>query len=100
MSLSRSRRRFGHRWQRQRISRKRLRSRSFRNCTPTFWWSVTDGDRNQDARALPHTGGGNDRQMVREGGGQGDRKSVVSGKGVSVRVDLGGGGIIKKQTNN
>src|SRR3546814_15156655 len=27
----------------------------------------------------------------------GDRKSVVSGKGVSVRVDLGGGGIIKKK---
>src|SRR3546814_14401967 len=25
-----------------------------------------------------------------------DRKSVVSGKSVSVRVDLGGGGIIKK----
>src|SRR3546814_14188069 len=27
----------------------------------------------------------------------GDRKSVVSGKSVSVRVDLGGGRIIKKQ---
>src|SRR3546814_13964987 len=28
--------------------------------------------------------------------GAGDRKSVVSGKSVSVRVDLGGRGIIKK----
>src|SRR3546814_13804727 len=28
-----------------------------------------------------------------------DRKSVVKGKTVSVRVDLGGGVIIKKQTN-
>src|SRR3546814_19443434 len=27
----------------------------------------------------------------------GDRKSVVSGKSLSVRVDLGGGGIIKKK---
>src|SRR3546814_14132253 len=26
----------------------------------------------------------------------GDRKSVVSGKSVSVRVDLGGGGVLKK----
>src|SRR3546814_19729245 len=29
--------------------------------------------------------------------GRGDRKSVVSGKSVSVRVDLGGRGIIKKK---
>src|SRR3546814_18605273 len=29
--------------------------------------------------------------------GHGDRQSVVSGKGVSVRVDLGGGGINKKK---
>src|SRR3546814_16697613 len=29
-----------------------------------------------------------------------DRKSVVSGKGVSVRVDLGGRRIIKKKKNN
>src|SRR3546814_19654698 len=29
----------------------------------------------------------------------GDRKSVVSGKGVAVRVDLGGRRIIKKKTN-
>src|SRR3546814_21023197 len=28
---------------------------------------------------------------------QGDRKSVVEGKSVSVRVDLGGGRIVKKQ---
>src|SRR3546814_16341940 len=31
---------------------------------------------------------------------QGDRKSVVSGKSVSVRVDLGGRRIIKKKKNN
>src|SRR3546814_11294806 len=30
----------------------------------------------------------------------GDRKSVVSGKSVSVRVDLGGRRIIKKKTDN
>src|SRR3546814_11208754 len=30
-----------------------------------------------------------------EGGREGDRKSVVEGKSVSVRVDLGGGGIIQ-----
>src|SRR3546814_18922042 len=29
---------------------------------------------------------------------QGDRKSVVSGKGVSVRVDIGGSRIMKKTT--
>src|SRR3546814_16946278 len=29
-----------------------------------------------------------------------DRKSVVSGKSVSVRVDIGGRGIIKKKTTN
>src|SRR3546814_11250683 len=31
---------------------------------------------------------------------QGDRKSVVSGKSVSVRVDLGGRRIIKKKNNS
>src|SRR3546814_2904851 len=31
----------------------------------------------------------------REGGGPADRKSVVEGRGVSVRVDLGGRGLIK-----
>src|SRR3546814_17694348 len=31
---------------------------------------------------------------------QGDRQSVVEGKGVSVRVDLGGRRIIKKKKNN
>src|SRR3546814_12533839 len=34
------------------------------------------------------------------GGASGDRKSVVSGKSGSVRVDLGGRRIIKKQTEN
>src|SRR3546814_20272332 len=33
-------------------------------------------------------------------GALGDRKSVVSGKSVSVRVDLGGRRIIEKKTNN
>src|SRR3546814_17046103 len=32
--------------------------------------------------------------------GSQDRKSAVSGKVVSVRVDLGGGGLIKKKKNN
>src|SRR3546814_12118855 len=32
------------------------------------------------------------------GGSSGDRKSVVTGKSVSVRVDLGGRRIIKKKT--
>src|SRR3546814_11978200 len=31
--------------------------------------------------------------------GEGDRKSVVEGKSVSVRVDLGGGRLIKKKKN-
>src|SRR3546814_2556943 len=34
---------------------------------------------------------------MREGVAQGDRKSVVSGKRVSVRVDLGGRRILKKK---
>src|SRR3546814_11285075 len=34
---------------------------------------------------------------MREGVAEGDRKSVVSGKGVSVRVDRGGRRIIKKK---
>src|SRR3546814_17705206 len=36
----------------------------------------------------------------RRSGDAGDRKSVVSGKSVSVRVDLGGRRIIKKKTTN
>src|SRR3546814_15284320 len=35
-----------------------------------------------------------------ENAGEGDRKSVVEGKSVSVRVDLGGRRIIKKQRRN
>src|SRR3546814_20722203 len=35
----------------------------------------------------------------RRGGQKQDRKSVVEGKGVSVRVDLGGRRIIKKKNN-
>src|SRR3546814_14128253 len=38
-----------------------------------------------------------DRQPVDAGRGKGDRKSVVSGTSVSVRVDLGGRRIIKKK---
>src|SRR3546814_11755019 len=34
------------------------------------------------------------------GVGRGDRKSVVEGKSVSVRVDLGGRRLIKKKTTN
>src|SRR3546814_20195388 len=33
-------------------------------------------------------------------GGRGDRKSVVEGKRVSVRVELGGGSIIKQKTKH
>src|SRR3546814_18907079 len=36
----------------------------------------------------------------RVGGRDSDRKSVVWGQRVSVRVDLGGGGIIKEKTKN
>src|SRR3546814_16773067 len=43
-------------------------------------------------RALPHRG------RLRHGGVEEDRKSVVSGKSVSVRVNLGGRRIIKKKT--
>src|SRR3546814_18671605 len=35
----------------------------------------------------------------RKGSWTGDRKSVVQGKRVSVRVDLGGGRLIKKKTS-
>src|SRR3546814_12143782 len=37
---------------------------------------------------------------AKEGAKEGDRKSVVEGKSVSVRVDLGGRRIIKKKTQN
>src|SRR3546814_13940124 len=37
------------------------------------------------------------RQVGRQGDGGSDRKSVVAGKRVSVRVDLGGGRSIKKK---
>src|SRR3546814_17714109 len=51
-------------------------------------------------------GRGQGRQSQRQrlfgvaGGGDRDRKSVVSGKSVSVRVDLGGRRIIKKKKKN
>src|SRR3546814_15143177 len=38
--------------------------------------------------------------VIRHGGSQVDRKSVVKGKSVSVRVDLGGRRIVKKKKNN
>src|SRR3546814_20138037 len=38
-----------------------------------------------------------DRHLQVEATPRGDRKSVLSGKSVSVRVDLGGRGIIKKK---
>src|SRR3546814_19226293 len=40
------------------------------------------------------------RQRLAFGGVRGDRKSVVLGKSVSVRVDLGGRRIIKKKRKN
>src|SRR3546814_11614318 len=53
-------------------------------------------DRKAERRSLPRFGVGP------EGGVEacGDRKSVVEGKSVSVRVDLGGGRIIKKKTHS
>src|SRR3546814_13532827 len=44
----------------------------------------------------PEMGGGTENLRVRREADGGDRKSVGKGKGVSVRVDLGGGQIIKK----
>src|SRR3546814_14057863 len=40
------------------------------------------------------------RRRQPDPGGMGDRKSVVEGKSVSVRVDLGGGRILKKKKKN
>src|SRR3546814_13473104 len=53
-------------------------------------WSVAAADAEQADRLVELT-----RQGLREGAI--DRKSVVSGKGGSVRVDLGGRRIIKKK---
>src|SRR3546814_19728110 len=55
----------------------------------------------RDRRRMPGTeAGGCDVRSQRGGGGRplGDRKSVVEGKSVSVRVDLGGRRSIKKKT--
>src|SRR3546814_16779133 len=43
---------------------------------------------------------GRPRLAAAQGGGSSDRKSVVSGKSVSVRVDLGGRRIIKQKNNS
>src|SRR3546814_14188045 len=51
-----------------------------------------------DAEAAPAPAGGMDLRTYGIGA-QIDRKSVVSGKSVSVRVDLGGRRIIKKKKN-
>src|SRR3546814_18663916 len=48
---------------------------------------------------LLEVAGGEPRRLGERARGGGDRKSVVSGKSVSVRVDLGGSRIIKKKNN-
>src|SRR3546814_11845755 len=64
---------------------RRPRARRFRRC-PRHW------------RAPARRRGGRWRGRGRDGARPGDRKSVVEGKSVSVRVDLGGRRIIKKKT--
>src|SRR3546814_17735327 len=53
------------------------------------------GDGGDEPRRL----GGRERGAPGRVGGRGDRKSVVSGRSVSVRVALGGRRIIKTKTN-
>src|SRR3546814_14724622 len=53
---------------------------------------------NRAAAAAPQSAGSSHRNAVHSGRRL-DRKSVVEGKSVSVRVDLGGRRIIKKQQN-
>src|SRR3546814_10432081 len=65
-------------------------------------------DRPASGKAGPASGWGSSRSVPLEGhivtcapkASPGDRKSVVSGKSVSVRVDLGGSRIIKKKNTN
>src|SRR3546814_17928199 len=49
---------------------------------------------------LPAGGGPADRRLTGAGRAAPDRKSVVSGKSVSVRVDLGGRRVLKKKKSN
>src|SRR3546814_14577571 len=68
-----------------------------RRSAQTVYYSVASPEVAPLLRSLSQVfapGGG-----VREGSA-GARKSVVSGKSVSVRVDLGGLGLIKKKTDN
>src|SRR3546814_11689593 len=58
---------------------------------------VVDGD---ISRVSPvHIGAGDIRSGPGADTARGDRKSVVEGKSVSVRVDLGGGRLIKKKAH-
>src|SRR3546814_15060328 len=60
------------------------------------WWLVVDADL-ETGRAPVHE---LDGALGLDGGNSSvDRKSVVSGKSVSVRVDLGGRRVIKKKKN-
>src|SRR3546814_15321925 len=52
--------------------------------------------REHQLRRRDQSAGGLEPLLRDQGGGAEDRKSVVSGKSVSVRVDLGGRRIIKK----
>src|SRR3546814_11077495 len=57
---------------------------------------VREGDLRLDHPELGQVAGGVG-VLGAEGRAEGDRQSVVSGRGVSVRVDLGGRRIIKKE---
>src|SRR3546814_20228655 len=66
---------------------------------PADVWSRHDRDHHLRARTWPHPAG-DARPAEGRGSGGGhrkDRKSVVSGKSVSVRVDCGGRHIIKQK---
>src|SRR3546814_16090890 len=66
-------------------------------CSPR--WRPGDGRRIW-ARALPERPSSPARSRSRRAARRGDRKSVVEGKSVSVRVDLGGRRILKTKKNN
>src|SRR3546814_14607067 len=82
------------------ILRRRQRRASARSAAP-MRWPPNSGSRSSIRRPpVPRPRRNPRRRTDRPGFSQnGDRKSVVSGKSVSVRVDLGGRRIIKKKKN-
>src|SRR3546814_13825512 len=81
----------------------RIHSRQFRPSTTTFGASPAYHGPLSDRREAPLRAGRiglcrwQSHQLVAGRAGDIDRKSFVTGKGVSVRVGLGGRGIIKKK---